>query len=70
MSVITNLKEALVRLMNEEVMLDYPRSLVKDKSCAPYVMKMLVSQVESMIELCTFIALLNCHYAYAYFGSL
>ena len=41
-----------MRVVNEEVMLDYTRSLVKDRNCAPYVIKMLVSQVESMIELC------------------
>ena len=43
-----------MRVVNEEVMLDYPRSLDKDRSCAPYVIKMIVSQVESMIELCIF----------------
>ena len=59
-----------MRVVNEEVMLDYPRSLDKDRSCAPYVIKAIVSQVESMIELCTFIVLLNCHYTYAYFESL
>ena len=59
-----------MRVVNEELMLDYPRSLVKDWSCAPYVIKMIVSQVESMIELCIFIVLLNCHYAYDYFESL
>ena len=53
-----------MRVVNEEVMLDYPRSLVKDRSCAPYVIKTIVSQVESMIELCIFTVLLNCHYAY------
>ena len=41
-----------MRVVNEEVMIDYPRCLVKDMSCAPYVIKMIVSQVESMIELC------------------
>ena len=43
-----------MRVVNEEVMLDYPRSLFKDRSCAPYVIKMIVSQVESIIELCIF----------------
>ena len=58
-----------MRVVNEEVMLDYSRSLVKDRSCAPYVIKTIVSQVESMIELCIF-TLLNCHYAYDCFASL
>ena len=43
-----------MRVVNEEVMLDYPRSLDKDRSCAPYVIKTIVSQVESMIKLCIF----------------
>ena len=43
-----------MRVVNEEVMLDYPRSLVKDRSCAPYVIKTIVAQVQSMIELCIF----------------
>ena len=46
-----------MRMVNEEVMLDYPRSLVKDRSGALYVIKTIVSQVESMIELCI---LLSC----------
>jgi len=33
-------------------------------------MRTIVSQVESMIELCTFSALLNCHYAYDCFECL
>ena len=59
-----------MRMVNEEVMLDYPRSLVKDRSCAPYVIKTIVLQVESMIELCIFTVLLNCYYAYDCFASL
>ena len=58
-----------MKLMNEEVMLDYPRSLVKDRSCAPYVIKTIVSPDE-LIELCIFTILLNCHYAYDHFASL
>ena len=33
----------------------------------PSIMRTIVSQVESIIELCIFIALLNYHGAYAYF---
>ena len=59
-----------MRVVNEEVMLDYPRSLVKDRSCAPYVIKTIVSQIELMNELCILSALSNCHYVYACFASL
>ena len=43
---------------------------LRNRSCALYVIKIIVSQAESMIELCTFIALLNSHGAYACFASL
>ena len=36
----------------------------------PSTMRTIVSQVESMIELCTFSSLLNCHYASACFEFL
>jgi hypothetical protein len=58
-----------VKLMNEEVMLDYPRSLDKDRSCAPYVIKMIVSQVESMNELCIFKYFIDLSLCYACFAS-
>ena len=59
-----------MRVVNEEVMLDYQRSLVKDRSCAPYVIKTIVSQVESMIELCIFKCFVDLSLCYACFASL
>ena len=59
-----------MRVVNEEFILDYPRSLVKDMSCATYVIKTIVAQVPSMIELCIFKCFVDLSICYACFASL